>query len=226
MWSNLNLQPPTPMKTCLLVLAAAALASCSSIYYATMEKFGYQKRDLLVERVQEARESQNSAKQQIQTTFEAFQTLTGFQGGELEGQYKKFKGLYDTSASQATDVKNRIASIEKVSSDMFREWGQEIGQIQNPNIRAQSEKLKADTETRYGTLIGTMKAAEQRMQPVLTAFNDQVLFLKHNLNAAAINSLQSEAVKIESDVAGLIAEMQKSIDEADKFIASMPKDSQ
>jgi len=203
-----------------------SVAACSSMYYATMEKFGYQKRDLLVERVQEARESQSEAKQQIQTTFEAFQGLTGFQGGQLEAKYKQFKSLYDASAAQAAEVKERIASIEKVSGDMFTEWGQEIGQIQNPNLRSKSEAMKADTEKRYASLIGTMKAAEQRMQPVLTAFNDQVLFLKHNLNAAAISSLQSETVKIQSDVASLIADMQKSIDEADKFIESMPKDSE
>ncbi|MBL8727295.1 MAG: DUF2959 domain-containing protein [Planctomycetes bacterium] len=205
------------------VLLLSTLTACSGIYYATMEKFGYQKRDLLVERVQEARESQSEAKQQIQTTFEAFQGLTGFQGGELEKKYKQFKGLYDTSVARAADVTSRIASIEKVSRDMFTEWGEEIGQIQNPKLRAQSEQMKGDTERRYATLIGTMQAAEQRMQPVLTAFNDQVLFLKHNLNAAAISSLQDEAVRIQTDVAGLVAEMQKSIDEADRFISSLPK---
>lgn len=219
---------PQAMKNFPLVLAAPILlplfAACSSVYYATMEKFGYQKRDLLVERVQEARESQAEAKQKIQTTFESFQGLTGFQGGELEAKYKLFKGQYDQSVSQAADVKSRIASIEKVSGDMFAEWESEIGQIQNPGIRAKSESMKADTEKRYAGLIGSMKAAEQRMQPVLTAFNDQVLFLKHNLNAAAISSLQSEATKMQTDVAGLIAEMQKSIDEADQFIASLPKE--
>lgn len=215
--------PRTTMKKLLALTLLSTLAACSGIYYATMEKFGYQKRDLLVERVQAARESQADAKQQIQTTFEAFQGLTGFQGGELEAKYKQFKGLYDSSVSRAADVKDRIASIEKVSGDMFTEWGQEIGEIQNPKLKQQSEQMKRDTETRYANLIGTMKAAEQRMQPVLTAFNDQVLFLKHNLNAAAINGLQDEATRIQTDVAGLIAEMQKSIDEADRFISSLPK---
>jgi Skp family chaperone for outer membrane proteins len=213
------------MKNLLGTLFLASLAACSSIYYATMEKFGYQKRDLLVERVQEARVSQTDAKQQIQTTFEAFQGLTQFQGGELEANYKKFKSLHEQCASRASDVKNRIAAVEKVSGDMFREWGEEIGQIQNPTLRSQSERMRTDTEQRYTGLITTMKGAEQRMQPVLTAFNDQVLFLKHNLNAAAISSLQSEAQKIQTDVAGLVADMQKAIEEADKFIASLPKES-
>jgi Skp family chaperone for outer membrane proteins len=126
------------MKQILVALALAGLTACSSLYYSTMEKFGYQKRDLLVERVQEARESQADAKQQIQTTFEAFQTLTAFQGGELETKYKQFKGLYEQSATRAADVTKRIASIEEVGGDMFTEWEQEIGEIQNPNLRAQS----------------------------------------------------------------------------------------
>lgn len=210
------------MKTFLISATLTCLCACSGIYYATMEKFGYQKRDLLVERVQEARESQSEAKQQIQTTFEAFQGLTGFQGGELQAKYEQFRSLEEDCVERAGDVKERIASIETVSGDMFTEWGQEIDQIQNPNLRAQSEQMKVDTERRYGGLIGTMKAAEQRMQPVLTAFHDQVLFLKHNLNATAISSLANEAARIQTDVAGLIADMQRSIDEADRFIASLP----
>ncbi|MBL9076888.1 MAG: DUF2959 domain-containing protein [Planctomycetes bacterium] len=211
------------MKTLLIPAALACLCACSGIYYATMEKFGYQKRDLLVERVQAARESQAEAKQQIQTTFEAFQGLTGFQGGELEAKYGQFRDLEADCVERATEVGERITSIEKVSRDMFTEWGQEIGEIQNPNLRAQSEQMKADTERRYGELIAAMRTAEQRMQPVLTAFHDQVLFLKHNLNAAAIRSLSNEAARIQTDVAGLIAEMQRSIDEADRFIQSLPK---
>ena len=211
------------MKQILVAVALAGLTACSSLYYSTMEKFGYQKRDLLVERVQEASASQADAKQQIQTTFEAFQSLTAFQGGELETKYNQFKGLHEQSAARAADVTKRIASIEEVGGDMFTEWEREIGEIQNPDLRAQSERMKAETEQRYASLIGTMKAAEQRMQPVLTAFNDQVLFLKHNLNAAAISSLQGEATKIQADVAGLVAEMQKAIDEAERFVQSLPQ---
>jgi predicted nucleic acid-binding Zn-ribbon protein len=210
------------MKPILPLLLLAGLTACSSLYYSTMEKLGYQKRDLLVDRVQEAKESQADAKQQIQTTFEAFQGLTGFQGGELESRYKQLKGLHDQSTARAADVTKRIASIEEVGGDMFSEWEQEIEQIENRDLRAQSKKMKADTEQRYAGLIAAMKAAEQRMQPVLTAFHDQVLFLKHNLNAAAISSLQGEVTKMQSDVAGLIAEMQKAIDAADRFVQSLP----
>ena len=67
----------------------------------------------------------------------------------------------------------------------------------------------------------SMRRAEKSMQPVLTAFQDQVLVLKHNLNARAIDSLKSELSSIERDTARLIEQMQKAIAEADAFIKSM-----
>jgi hypothetical protein len=66
-----------------------------------------------------------------------------------------------------------------------------------------------------------MKQAERKIDPVLSAFRDQVLFLKHNLNAQAVASLQGELVSIESNVASLIKEMDASIAEANSFINSM-----
>ena len=59
------------------------------------------------------------------------------------------------------------------------------------------------------------------MRPVLAAFKDQVLYLKHNLNAQAISSLQETAANIESDVAELISAMNASIAEANEFIKQM-----
>jgi hypothetical protein len=69
-----------------------------------------------------------------------------------------------------------------------------------------------------------MKRAETKMDPVLAKFKDQVLFLKHNLNAQAIASLKSELVSVEGNIASLIKEMETSIKEADSFIASMAKE--
>ncbi len=66
--------------------------------------------------------------------------------------------------------------------------------------------------------IGAMKRAEEKIQPVLAVFHDQVLYLKHNLNARAITALQGEMVSLEKDVALLVREMEASIKEADQFI--------
>ena len=66
-----------------------------------------------------------------------------------------------------------------------------------------------------------MKRAEKKLDPVLAAFHDRVLFLKHNLNARAIASLKAERAKIQTDINILVADMNRSIAEADRFIKEM-----
>lgn len=59
------------------------------------------------------------------------------------------------------------------------------------------------------------------MEPVLSALNDNVLYLKHNLNAAAIGALQGEFDQIKSDIRSLINEMNSAIEQSNSFIDSI-----
>jgi len=118
-------------------------------------------------------------------------------------------------------VRDRIKSIENVAEALFDEWESELDQYTSQDLRRSSEQKLAQTKKRYQKLIKAMKRAESKMTPVLNVFKDHVLFLKHNLNAKAIASLQPEVVGVERDVATLIKEMDKSIAEADAFIKTI-----
>lgn len=191
------------------------------IYVGGMEKLGKEKRDILARRVADGREDQQEAKEQFQTTLEAFQELTGFDGGELEKVYNKLNREYERSEARAERVSERIDGIERVAKAMFNEWGQEISEIGSADLRSKSRALLDDTKDRYSRLIAAMKQAEAKMQPVLGAFRDQVLFLKHNLNAQAIQSLSEVVLEIDDDVAALVADIEASIAEADEFVAAL-----
>lgn len=57
--------------------------------------------------------------------------------------------------------------------------------------------------------------------PLQRQFRDQVLYLKHNLNAAAIGSLRGTAYSIQGNIQRLLEQMNRSIAEADHFIQTM-----
>lgn len=209
------------MSRTLPLLALLLLAGCSSAYYKAMETFGVEKRDILVDRIEEGRDAQQEAKAEFQSALQAFKATTGFQGGDLEAVHDKLDGRLKDCESRAKGVRGRIEAIEDVASDLFAEWKQEAAQYSDPKLRSQSEQLLRDTKERYGSLVSAMKKAEATMEPVLSAFRDQVLFLKHNLNAQAIASLAGNVASIEDDVARLVADMEASIAEADAFIRSM-----
>jgi SMC interacting uncharacterized protein involved in chromosome segregation len=207
----------------LICFASGTLTSCQTAYYKTMEKLGVHKRDIMVDRVQEARDSQEEAKEQFASALEEFSSVLNFKGGDLEDKYKKLNAEYEESDEKAQDVRNRIESVENVAEALFEEWNEELEQYSNASMRRSSEKQLRQTKSQYTQLISAMKRAEKKIEPVLSAFRDQVLFLKHNLNAQAIASLKSELASVESNVAQLIKEMEASIAEADEFIKSMPK---
>ncbi len=209
------------LATWLLTLALIATCGCDSAYYKTMEVFGHQKRELLVDRVEDARDSQEQAKEQFASALEKFSSVVNFNGGELESRYKQLDSELQTSKSRAEAVRKRIGDVEDVAKALFKEWKSELDQYSDEKLRRSSEEKLQQTEDRYGQLIAALKRAESKMEPVLTVFNDQVLFLKHNLNAQAIASLQDEFVSVEADISSLIKDMEASIAEANSFIDDM-----
>jgi uncharacterized protein YhaN len=205
----------------ILFVSLLLLVGCQTAYYKTMEKFGIHKRDLLVENVEDARTAQEEAKEQFKSALEQFSAVVNFEGGELKQKYDQLKTALDQSEDKAKAVSDRIESVEDVAEALFDEWEKELEKYSNDNMRNISQRQLNDTQRQYAKLIEAMKRAEEKIEPVLTPFRDQVLFLKHNLNAQAIASIEGELVNIETDVASLIKEIEVSIREADSFIQSM-----
>jgi hypothetical protein len=177
----------------------------------------------MVDRVSEARDAQEEAKEQFESALEKFSSVLGFKGGSLQEKYDQLKEEYEKSDAKAAAVRSRIAAVEDVAEDLFAEWQEELNQYTSSSLKQSSARKLRETQKKYAQLISAMKRAEGKIDPVLSAFRDQVLYLKHNLNAQAVASLQSELTSIETDVARLIKEMETSIKEANAFISSMEK---
>ncbi len=205
----------------LLIVAAAVLAGCQTVKYRTLEAFGVEKRDILSSRVESARDSQGEAKEQFASALEQFRATVAFDGGELEDLYDRLDGAYRRSVADAEQVRERIDKVRDVAEDLFDEWADELDEYQSADLRRRSRKLLDETQSRYQRMIAAMERAETTMDPVLQSFQDQVLFLKHNLNARAISALRNELDGIESDTQALIEAMNEAIAEADAFIQSL-----
>lgn len=204
-----------------LALMAGVLAGCSTAYYGAMEKFGIAKREILADRVEKTQAAQKEAKEQFADALQHFLAVTKADGGDLQRKYDELNRDFTRSESRAKEVRDRIAAVEDVAGALFREWKQELAQYSNATLRHDSERQLDQTRRRYDALIGLMRRAADRMDPVLATFRDQVLFLKHNLNARALAQLDSTHRELEADIARLIAEMETSIREAEVFIKDL-----
>nr|MBX2851328.1 DUF2959 domain-containing protein [Phycisphaeraceae bacterium] len=214
----------TALRLALCLSLLCTLAACKAAYYSTMETLGYEKRDILVDRVEDARDEQEQAKAQFTSALDQFKAVIDFEGDDLEAMYKELDAGYKKSKRAASDVGDKIDSVGSVAQALFEEWEEELNSYNSEELRAISAKRLDETRSRYEQLIGAMERAEATIPPVLSSMQDQVLFLKHNLNAQAIASIQGTAEGIQNDIQSLISEMQKSIDEANAFINQMGGD--
>jgi hypothetical protein len=200
-----------------------SVSACSSMYYSGLEKMGIPKRDVMVHRVEKARDTQEETKEQFKSALDQFTAVANFKGGDLEANYNKLNSEYEASVDKANEVKKRISDIEDVSEALFKEWENEVTQYSNVSLKRSSQNKLNATKAQYRQLIAAMKNAESKIEPILVVFKDQVMFIKHNLNAQAISSLKGELGSIKSDVSTLVTAMEKSINEANAFIKKMEK---
>ncbi|MBI9075091.1 MAG: DUF2959 domain-containing protein [Desulfatibacillum sp.] len=203
------------------VSALMLLGACASTYYNAMEKVGVHKRDILVDRVENARDAQSDAQEQFKSALEQFRSVVNVEPSDLSEAYERLNAEYEASENAAEKVSDRIDSIESVADALFTEWEEELELYKRADLKAKSRKQMLATKSQYNKMLASMHRAEKSMAPVLSSFQDNVLFLKHNLNAQAISSLRSEFSSMKGEIDSLIKNMNEAIESSNRFIADI-----
>ena len=205
----------------LLITATVVTVGCSTVKYNTLEKVGIHKRDILVANVKDTREAQEDAQEQFQDALERFGNIVTIENTDLKKAYNQLKDEYEDSKDAAEEVSEQIEDVENVADDLFKEWAEENKAYTDAVLRRNSESKLRDTVARYTEMLRSMKDSEATMQPVLASLYDNVLYLKHNLNAQAVGSLRTTFNELEGDINILIERMNQSIARSNEFIAQM-----
>ncbi len=205
----------------LLLLTTIFFSGCSSVYYAGMEKIGVHKRDIMVSRVESVKESQQDAQEEFSSALERFGDLVHIEDSELKSAYESYNDQYQDASDAAEDVTDNIDKLESVSLALFDEWEGELLEYKNMKLKLQSQKKLRDTKAKYSLMMKSMRKSQKSMNAVLATFYDNVLTLKHSLNAQAVGALKNEFKTLKGDMSKLMREMNLSIKESDKFIKQM-----
>ena len=205
-------------KWIVLLTAVISLTACETVVYDALEKVGYHKRDILIDRIDAAQASQTEGQEQFKSALEQFKSVINFDGGDLEVTYDLLNYEYEASVDAADEIHDRIDSVKNVADALFDEWQEELEQYSNASLRRDSERQLKNTRRRYSKVLGAMRRAEKAIDPVLASLKDNTLYLKHNLNARAIASLKNELGTVDNDVNALLTAMQQAINESNAFI--------
>lgn len=187
----------------------------------SVDTFYKEPRDVLITRVEAASDAQQETAKEFRSALEEFKAVTGFNGGDLEKQYTTLNAAFESSEDAAQEVRSRVDRVVDASNRLLEEWRDELSQYHDASIKQRAQLQFDTTRAQAEKMIASMRKAEQKTEPVLAVFRDQVLFLKHNLNTQAISSLKQSSVEIEQDVSALIQDMELSIAEAEAFIKEL-----
>ncbi|MFK7887635.1 MAG: DUF2959 family protein [Gammaproteobacteria bacterium] len=204
-----------------LAVAAMGFAVSTGVIGSDLDRFWKAPRDVLVDRVEDARDAQQDAAEEFQDALTEFKAVVDLEESELERQYKRLNKAFERSEAAAGAINSRVDRVVAASNRLLDEWKDELKQYNDANLKQLAEGQFDQTRDQATRMIEAMRRSEQRIQPVLDTFRDQVLYLKHNLNLSAIASLEGEAAVIEINVDALIEDMNRSIAEADAFLGAM-----
>lgn len=209
------------LSTASLFMVLLFSGCANSVYYAGMEKVGFHKRDIMVDRVKNVQESQKEAQEEFKSALEQFGSLVTIKDNDLKSSYEKFNDEYEDVTEAAEELSTKIDKLENVSLALFEEWDDELSLYKNQKLKAQSQKNLKVTKSKYTSMMKSMRSSEKSMTPILDTFRDNVLILKHSLNAQAIGALQGEFGTLKKEISVLITRMNQSIKASNTFIKEM-----
>lgn len=204
-----------------LCAVLVVLSACASVQYSALEKVGVHKRDILVDRVEDARDAQTETREQVVSAYEELSALIGHDGGELEKKYQRLSKEVERSRDTVEELDEHLSDIDRVSEDLFDEWESELDLYSSAALRSDQEKKLVLARRQFSTMRERMQTARNRVDPVLAVLTDNVLFLKHSLNAQALDALRGQTSVLEGKVDALIRDMKIAIEEADAFVSRM-----
>ena len=139
----------------LLGIATVLAAGCESAYYGAMEKVGFHKRDILVDRVEAAADSQQEAKEEFENAFEQFASVVevplkrsqGVKGLFTRDQSERYDAVIDMMAEIRDEAGNVRVTVESTAT-RSRSVSENISLIEREKVWFEmTESMMTDLNT-------------------------------------------------------------------------------
>lgn len=200
----------------LVFMGIVFLTGCSGGAYKSS---GQYKRDILLERVGKTSKCHEEAKKQFEGVLANYSKLVDASDTDqdLRVEYNNLAKSIKKASSVVKDLARKIKNIEKIGKPMFRDWEDELDEYGNETIRRSSEVNLDATRSEYLKVVHTIKDTKVKVEKVLKALNDQMLFLNQNLSLRTLESFKKEVTSLKEEVGELITQLDLAIDETQKF---------
>ncbi len=176
---------------------------------AAAQEEGVKQIEQLIKKARAEVESINEAKQQLQKTMTAYNTVLSPDAKDRRDSYKQLQKEMATSEKKRAEVKSRHDEMKGEAEKLFASWQSSTAAIQSPELRQKSEARLTKSRERFAEIQTAGQGASDLYGPFMKTLQDQVTYLGHDLNPGAVSSLKPEADKLNASATELYAAIDK-----------------
>ncbi len=188
-------------KAALITSAALLLAGCGTTA-------GYKQADKTGAGIAEFREEIVNAKNAIDQTVTALDQIAATANTDPRKAFEQYSKSLSNLESAAAKVRKSSAEVKARGQEYFKQWEQQLEQIQNPDIRKLAQEQKTKLQTTFDTIRTYAEPLKAQFDPWMSDLKDLQTYLSNDLTISGVDAAKSLFAKTRAEG----AEVQKSMD--------------
>jgi hypothetical protein len=208
------------------VLVLLALPACTFVSNLISGGGGPANVNDLVERVERVSAELDASKATMLAAIQKLQAVTApeFQGDAVLA-HKELENTLDDSDDQAKALRKSIDKMRAAAEPVFEQWTKDLEAYSNPEMRARSQQRLAAARERYDSVVAAVEPVLVEYETVNQTLHDHLLFLSHDMNPAAVATIQDDVRSVAKQAAGLDGSFQTAKAAARAYVdsAAQPK---
>ncbi|MBK7876030.1 MAG: DUF2959 family protein [Planctomycetes bacterium] len=159
------------------------------------------------------------AKEKSHAALDALKTLTAPTfAGDPGAAYTQFVKAIEQSESQARTISVNIYPMKEAAEAMFQQWTVDLESFGNSRLRSRSAMRMEETRTRYQNVLSTATAVRVAYDAYNSDLRDHALFLGHDFNSAAVQTIAGDVAAMSDQVAELDQRFQACVEASKGYI--------
>jgi hypothetical protein len=214
--------PPLPSRRRALpwLVLACLLGGCSTMYYAAMSQLGWERRDILVHRIEVARDSLRATGRALDAAWRTFHAAAAADADAAVVPAHLQTAYAHTDAS-ARDAQQHVAAVESAGRALFEAWREDVAGTEDAALRTRDAELYERARARYDSTLAAMRQALAGIPPVLDLLRDQAAFLQRDQGPAARGALRAALAAAVADAGRLQQDIGRAIIEANASVQQL-----
>jgi predicted nucleic acid-binding Zn-ribbon protein len=157
------------------------------------------------------------AKEEVQKTLTAYNTLVTQPSENMQKDYKKLVKSVDSMNKKMTDATTKLGAMQGAGDTYFQGRGDSIKNIQDPSLQTQAQQRMAQNQKEFAGVLASLREAGDSLEPFRKQLADQITFLGSDLNPSATASLKPQAEKLNAEGANVFAKADQALAKANAY---------